>query len=376
MDSHDQKGETMKKLLIFVSSVTLSAGLGVFLHGCSSSSSSTAATASDRSYAGAGSDWRFTLKGDGSFSGTESETSSTINGTYSTTSTGLIKVTVTSKSGDHTPAVGTVLSGMEIPGFALVFAPILDNEDQLVGTIATGKCPTEDWTNNFINLQFNLSSVDMTKTTGAFNQGSSYEGDLFGTFKWNAAAGTGAPLTHYVVAGYTELFPTSPGISGTCVDGILSTTSFNAYLAPGAGFVKVTETGSPNKGNGIIAMPRYTLGSLSAVDGEYGGFIYDGNSGTATKIRPIKATAAAGSLSIESLSPTDLVTPDGLASGTATLTDYDSPSIGFIKGTIGSAKLICMAGTNILDSGKNALYCLGQNPSDLTKPYMLILGSK
>jgi len=365
----------MKKSWVVSILATLVTGFTTFaLHGCGS----TSATSSDRSYAGSGSDWRFTLKADGTFTATESETTSTVSGTYSTVSTGLIKATVTAKSGSHAPAVGTILAGMEIPGFALIFGPILDNEDQIVGTIATGKCPTEDWTNNFLNMQFNTSTVDMTKTTGAFNQGSgSYDGDLFGTFKWTVSSNSGAGLTHYVVANYTQLFPTSPGITGTCKDGIMSTTSFNAYLAPGAGFVKVTETASPNKGNGIIAMPISTLGSLSAMDGSYAGFLYDGTaSTTATKIRPIKATVGSSTLTVDSVSTTDLVTADGAASGTATLTDYDSPSAGFIKGTIGSAKLICMAGKNVLSSGKNALYCLGQNPGNTTKPYMLILGSK
>ncbi len=340
-------------------------------------SSEATNTQTTRSYAGAGSDWKFTLNADGTFEATETESNTDLKGTYTTTSTGFQKLTVSTATGANAPAIGTIIGCSEIPGFAFVCKPVLASEDQLIGTIVTGTCPTTTWTNNFLNFQFNLDAVDMTKTTGAFkNSNENYDGDLFGTFKWDVANGSGTPLTHFVLAGYTELFPTSPSITGTCEKGILKTTSFNAYLAPAAGFVKVTEVDSPNVGNGIITMPIQTIGEIAAMNGEYAGFLYDATKASGSRVHPVKGSVSAGALSVESVDPNDLVTQDSLASGTATLSAVDSPSAGFIKGDISGNSLICMAGTNIQDSGKKALYCLGQNPGTPAKPYMLVLGSK
>jgi hypothetical protein len=329
--------------------------------GCSSSNPAT----TTRKYAGAGSDWRWTLNSDGTFSATESESSSSISGTYVTTSTGFTKATITAKSGSHTPAVGTVIAGVEIPGFATLWSPILDTESQIMGTIAGGQCPTADFTDNYIYMQFN-NSINLTDDS---------QREYFGTFKWTEASKSGATVNKYGFENsYESLTFNGPGITGTCDAGVLTTTSFNAYLAPGAAFVKITETQSPTKGDGLVAMPAAALGSLSAVDGTYAGFIYD--AAATTKIRPITATASNGTLTAASVSATDLVTADGAVTGTATLTDVDLPSAGFIKGNVNGAKLICMGAANVLSSGKTALYCLGQNPSDHTKPYMLVLGSK
>src|SRR5690349_19302549 len=86
-------------------------------------------SAGGRSYAGAGSDWRWTLGGNGTFTGTERSSNSTVSGTYVTTSTGFQKMTVTSSSG-NAPAVGSVFPGLEVPGFAMIFAPVLNSESQ------------------------------------------------------------------------------------------------------------------------------------------------------------------------------------------------------------------------------------------------------
>ncbi len=349
-------------LSLLISCGALAIGLAV---GCTTSSGTTASSVTSRTYAGAGSDWRWTLSSDGTFSATEDDSSSSVSGTYTTTSTGFIKATVSSSSGAHAPAAGTVLAGVEIPGFATLWSPILDNETQIVGTIAGGTCPTSDFTDNYLYMQFN-SSIDLTDDS---------QREYFGTFTWTASSTSGVPVSRYGFENnYESLSFSSPPVTGTCSSGILTTTSFNAYLAPGAAFVKVTEPASPTVGDGLVAMPAASLGSLSAIDGEYAGFIYDANS--ATKIRPIKATASSGSLSVASVSTTDLVTENGAVTGTATLTAVDSPSAGFIKGTVGGAKVICMAAANVLSSGKTAVYCLGQNPADHTKPYMIVLGSK
>lgn len=366
----------------FNKSLTISSAVAtlfaICFFSCSKNSSSTpAASATARSYAGAGSDWRWTLNTDGTFSATESTTSSTISGTYSATSTGFTKLVVTDKTGAHAPAVNTVIPCAEITGFAFVCAPILDNENQLIGNMATGTCPTASYDANVISMQFNLSTVDMTQTTGGFNQGSSYDGDLFSTFHWDASTNSGNGVRHFVVAGFTELHPTTPAITGTCSNGIMTTTSFNAYLAPGGAFVKVTEATSPNLGNGIVAVPIATIGSVNNLNGNYFGFLYDGTQSTGSAaVSPVTGVVGSNQLVVTGVSGTDLTTANGSITGTANLTSVDTPTAGFIEGTVSGRNVICMAGTDVQSSGKNILFCLGQHPTTPAKPYMLVMTSK
>lgn len=354
-----------KKVVVLVAFITTA----FFINGCSSSEdTASSSTTTGRIYAGAGSDWRWILKDDGTFMGLESETPAAVQGTYTTTSTGFLKATVTGSTGTGAPAAGTILSGVEVPGFSLLWSPILSSETNIQGNIQGGICPTHTTTFSYLYMQFS-ASVDLTDNS---------QREYFGVFQWNpSGSGEGTAIQKFGLANnYEDLTNkfTSPAITGNCANGLLSTTSFNAYLAPASLFVKVTENASPTKGDGMIAMPQTILTSLASFDGIYRGFVYDDAAPTA-KTKSVIANVSTGSISVKSVSPTDLITVNGDIDVTLNLTAINSPVAGFIKGDLGGSSIICAASLNVAGSGKNALYCLGQNPSDAKKPLVLVISS-
>jgi len=310
------------------------------------------------------------MSSDGTFTGTESETSSTVSGTYTTTSTGFIKATVSSKTGSHAPAVGTVLSGVEVTGFALLWAPILDTETQIVGTIVTGTCPTTTFTSNYLKVQF-ANAINLTDT------GTS-QPEVFGVATWNNTTKVLVVDHKNIIANsYQNYTGGNSQIDGsTCANGVTTNASFNAYWTTGAALIHVVEAGSPDLGNSIVAMPQASV-TLAEMVGNYAGFVYDDSA--TPKVRPITGVlsgTSSGSLVVTGVDTTDLVTAVSSVSGTMSLTAFNAPYDGFIKGTVGSAPAICMGKSNVLGSGKNALFCLGQNPSNNSKPYLLVLATK
>jgi hypothetical protein len=337
----------------------------IYLVGCGDSTSSPAAGVA-RKYAGAGTDWRWTFNTDGTFSAAESTVPATLTGTYATVSTGFQKLTVATSSGTGAPAANAVIAALEVPGFATIFPPILTSETQVVGTIAGGNCPSSDFTDNYLYLQFD-SSIDLTTTNREF----------FGVFSWNATNSSGQPSAGYLM-NYSSYVPGGgyPVLTGTCSNGIMSTSSFVAYLAPGSAFVK-SIGGGPTSGDGMVAMPAVTIGSLANLYGNYSGYVYDG---TVPSVEMITTSISTGtsstSFTVQPVSSTDLITPTGTTT-TVNFTAIDTPSAGFVEGYVGASsnKLICMAGANVLSSGKNVMFCLVQNPSLNTKPLSVVLVS-
>jgi hypothetical protein len=240
----------------------------------------------------------------------------------------------------------------------------LSTESQILGTVVGGTCPTADFDDNYLYLQFG-PAADLTNSS---------DREFFGTFHWDIAQSGGFSRTRYgLESGYPLRTYDTPPITGTCKDGFLTTTAFNAYLAPGAAMVKSTRPGAAVNGDGLVGMPAVTLGSLAALEGTYAGFVYDG--AATTKVHPITASAESGTLYLASVSATDLVTVDPAVTGRVTLTDVDAPSAGFIEGTIAGSRVVCMAAQNVASSGKTAVYCLGQNPTKNSLPFVLVLGS-
>ena len=342
-----------RKVYSFVA-LGLTLGASLALHGCGNGSAPTLT----RGYAGAGSDWRWTLKSDGNFTATESGTSTTFTGRILHAFERIDSRGFSRRTGSA-PASGTVIPGLEVPGFALLFAPVLGSETQIVGNIASGTCPTANFVDNYLYMQFS-PGIDLTTTNREF----------FGTFAWDTSTNTGQAVTQYTMNYSTISFP-SP-VSGSCTNGVMNTNAFNAYLTPGAAFVK-SIGGGPTSGDGLIAVPKAPLGSLSRMYGKYSGLIYDATS--TPQVREIVTTINSPTFTVNSVSATDLTTLDGAISATVNLTDVDQPSAGFIKGNVSGNNLICMGAANVLSSSKNVLFCLGKNPSNTTKPYSVILVS-
>lgn len=119
------------------------------------------------------------------------------------------------------------------------------------------------------------------------------------------------------------------------------------------------------KSSGLIAAPAVAIGSVSSLYGDYTGFIYDASTGVIDS--SLAATISGNSFSVASIN---------LSARHVNFTAVDSPSLGFVQGDVDGADMICMGGPNVFDSGKNALFCLVQNPADASKPLDLILSSR
>ncbi|MBI2734646.1 MAG: hypothetical protein HYX44_15470, partial [Aquabacterium sp.] len=98
----------------------------------------------------------------------------------------------------------------------------------MIGAIATGTCPTSNFTDNYLYMQFN-SGIDLTAS----------DRDFFGVFDWNVNTGSGQSTSQYKMDYATVSYPTP--ITGTCTNGVMTTTNFKAYLAPGAACVKIIQ---------------------------------------------------------------------------------------------------------------------------------------
>ena len=103
----------------------------LLLNSCGQTSNSDQTVASDQpgasdqtnastvyEYKGPGSEYSISLDtGDSTFTVTESESSMTVNGTYTTLESGFTKLTVESASCDDAPSVGDQAYGIDVPGY-------------------------------------------------------------------------------------------------------------------------------------------------------------------------------------------------------------------------------------------------------------------
>ena len=122
----------------------------------------------------------------------------------------------------------------------------------------------------------------------------------------------------------------------------------------------------------IVAMQASNLGTLSALDGSYRGLVLATSSGT-NEVFPVAITLNNGSgTGNEINADTGVLSVDSIA---VALTSVDSPSNGLINGTIDGSTLRCMTNTDINSSGKNFIFCIGENPGEAGKLYNLLLVS-
>ncbi len=316
-------------------------------------------------YTGTGSQWDWTLDIAGTFTATETTLPMTINGTYTRLASGFIKMTVVSSTGTNAPVAGNLAYGLEVPGVALLVKPVSSSESEVITMVAKGKCPTADFSANWIKTQFN-PNFDMTSTTS--NNGD----DAFGTFGWTQATGTGSVATRYTVAGYTAAAGTQ-NMAGTCTAGLMTTSGgASMYLtAQGGALIKTAS------GDAMFAMPNGTI-TQAALAGNYAGLLFDDYQSSG-KVRPMVGVAtAAGLLSADAID-VETGTKDPLISGSLQMDAVNSPSAGFIKATVtvGSktGKMACMAAVNVASTEKNIIFCVGQSPGSNQHPFNLLFVS-
>lgn len=325
------------------------------------------------SYQGSGSEWDWSLNKDGSFSAKELTTNVSIYGTYERLESGFVKMTVEAASGPEAPKQGDEAYALEVPGVALLVKPVLSFEDEIITLVASGTCPDQDFTGNWIFTQYN-PNINLNRN----------DHDAFGTFQWNNDESYGILPSKYSLAGYTHLGANLSPMSGICDKGVITIQdredAVKMYLtAMGGALVKMEDSGE-----GVLAMPAQKIESQKLFAGKYAGLLFNDSITERTqKIVVLEAeiNAEGSSVTVKSLSNLSPIEYDNKILGKSSIDEINSPSNGFIKVTITgqdgkTGKAACMAGINVKETGKNVVFCIGQAPGENSKAFNLLLVSK
>ena len=350
----------MRKVGILLS-VLVPVGLAsVFaLQGCGTSNGAPSSTSSNRAYNGSGSDWTFSVNANSTWTGTESTTSSTVSGTYTTSAKGFQILTVTSATGTNAPSAGATAWAIEAPGVAYFVKPILSTESNIIVGLNSGTCPTATADYNFTIGQ----ATSDQDSNGANN-------NFFGKFTVTPGTTTSVLISsNNNLTSYTGVSGFTPQtLTGTCSAGKITIPGNNGatmYLtASGLQMIKTTS------GQGILGVPMTTT-TKTDMAGNYAVVLYVGGNTGSNKYMPaymtIDATGSTGTISV--LSSTDLSTATG-TTATLTIGTANSPQTGQTQGTItlngSTGKMLCTFAKSIASTTKNILSCVGQDPVNPT----------
>jgi hypothetical protein len=299
----------------------------------------------DYTYKGAGSTWESTIRADGTFTlkETDQEPDLVVDGTYTTLSTGFMKLTVTSASGTGAPTAGSLAYGLEIPGVVFLLKPIGSSASQLIPMVVGGACPSADVAYNWIDVK-NESSAFTISTA-----------DQAGTFQ---LSGTAASLPKKYAIDGTELGSHTLG-TFSCSSGVGSLsgdTSVKMYMTANAGAIVHTSN------NIIFATTKTALSGFSALSGDYAGLVF------ASDDYPVSMSmTSSGSMTVQSINVESGAQEGGITSTTLNATTaVNSPGDGFFGlnfATATTEKVLCTAVENLVSSGKSFIICTGDEPS-------------
>lgn len=356
----------MRKTIAFSTSI---AAISALIIGCGGGGGG-AASVTTNSYSGPGSDYSLNMSSNNQFTLTEADSSLSLTGSWASLSSGFRKLTVSTSNQTGNVPVGSSAYVLEVPGVMTLLKPIGSNT-QIINMVTSGSCPSSDVTANWVNTNKNINM-----STQKSNR------DLFGTYSYTHST-TSAILPQKYAFDETGLGSSNLGTL-TCNNGIVTGSSFKMYLTQAGGAIVRTEGSDNTLGNTdddlIISFPTDTL-SAGELDGTYSGLVFE-ESGTSENIFPVSMTfsGTTGSgfaftnVDTNTLSSTDSV-------GVSITSSLNQPANGFFSIQItdkdsntGTAK--CMANSDVVNSGKNLIYCIGENPGDNSKLYNLLLVSK
>jgi hypothetical protein len=147
------------------------------------------------------------------------------------------------------------------------------------------------------------------------------------------------------------------------------------YLTASGGAVVNTAVSSANT-EFIFGLPQSTI-TPSTFAGNYSGLLYQGGASAGNKLKPVKVvfTASGSTLTGTGNEITD-VTADTLSSSSAsiTLNAMNSPSTGFMTGTVNTGSttnLACVGVANAGGSGKQMIDCVSYDSTNLFN-FMLV----
>ena len=351
-----------------------------FIH-CSTDDSNDSGT--NYNYFGPGSEWSISMDtGDSTFTVTESTTDLTVNGTFSTLDSGFRLLTVSSATGPDAPSAGAQAFGIDIPGYIFLLKP-LGPDSEIISMVASGTCPVDDLAMNWM-----ITSTDSESTFFTNCGGSNI--DAVGTFTYTHSSTSGILPIKYDVCGDAVGAPNFDVGTITCSGGKASTSTdenISMFMTQSGGMVVNFNETAEDDNRIIVAFPSDELSSLSTLDGEYIGFIVaDDDDSESSFIVTMKATvdSISSTISFDEISATSnsVITDNGANGDFNIQGGVNSPANGFFKGEFaldgdaGPHKIICIANDNIYSTGKDAIFCVGENPNAAVHMFNMVLISK
>ena len=336
------------------------------LSGCGTGGSGSG-SGSTQSYTGAGSRWDVTLASDNTFTITHRPSANgavdmTVNGTYQELASGFLKLTVGSATGAGAPSPGEAGYALNVPGYVFILKPLDPHSDQIIPMIKSGSCPSGNMSANWVMVK-----------------GTSVNGEVYGTFAFDAATQTASLPTQYDLSHSSGASYTLG--SGVCKDGILTVAGDDMFLTEGGGAIVHVNPGS-NSDEIYFGLAPKSVGSVNALDGSYAGLLFDDSNGTGSKILPVAVSCSSGRCTGNMITDIDnnVLSPDSV---TINLTTADNPSTGFVTGTIeytqpnpSYGNLTCMVNLDAQGSGRNIMSCVGQSPGNNSQMFNVLLVSK
>lgn len=308
-------------------------------------------------YNGPGSKWDVILNADNTFEVTVRENANspiqlTVNGDYSRATSGFTLLTVDSATGNGAPNQGDIAYALEVPGYAFMLRPLDADNDQITPMIESGACPSADFNANWVVVKKsnNAPANDATR-------------DFFGTFSYDATLGGATIPSRFALASDFASLGSAGFSEGTCNEGLMFVDDAQMYLTSSGGGIVQTSISDEDESNFIFALPQDTVNNIANLDGDYSGLLFDkSHSDPADRISPVYLSCLAGACTGQIV--TD-VTNGTLSNETVNIllgNVVDTPSAGFVTGTIGAGSLACMVDLDAANSGKNVVNCVGQSP--------------
>jgi hypothetical protein len=364
----------MQKLGKYASSLVVGA---LLLSGCSSDSDSTPST---YNYNGPGSDYSLSMSTAGTFELEESTDNLEVSGTWQELDSGFKKLTI-STSNKSNPAAGDAAFLLEIPGVISILKPINSDDSQIINMVQAGNCPTENFSSNWIRGD---KGFDITQQ------------EVIGDIDYTHSTET-AVIDNFFKYDGTDTGQSSNPVQFSCEKGIASVTNggnTNAklYLTTNGSAIVRTSGDDSTLGNDddgfIVGLPEEEIGSKSNLDGTYSGLIFSDNGGGNEEVTPVSLTLESASGTIYRLND-ELTASTSTSLGVVDLYDADNitqtdgttktASTGFISAQItgsNNGHIQCTANTNVVDTNKKFIFCVGQNPESTTELFTALFISK
>jgi hypothetical protein len=365
--------------------VLLSISLVVLVVSSSCGSSVTAGAAvgyaSDVTYGGTGSAYTANVKSDLTFTITKKASVSattvdlTVSGTYTRLSSGILQLTVTSSS-DTTngPSVGAKAYALDVPGYVFMLKPIGSQGGEIIPMVATGSCPSADFSGAWVMMQDSSTSTDYT------TQG------LVGSFNYTQSTTSGSVgATKYLSDGTSSSGSAQSVGTLTCTNGVgtfpvMNGASPEMYFTNGGGAI-VHVVPSVGQTQSIVMVPSAAL-NVSDFAGTYIGLSFDEGDttdGTGGSTLPISVTLnSAGTGTGAVITDVTNNTLSTTMTATLTLAQLAAPVNGVLKMTINSGvaqNTICSAAKAIGGTTQNVVFCAGKSPAGAAtklRSYLLV----